>query len=67
MEMANLYGIMDKNSKGNGKMVKKMDLELGNLQRETITRANGKKTDSMAKATTFISRAPSIEAISKTF
>lgn len=43
-------GIMDKSLKENGKMVWKMDLEYGDLQRVTITKGNGFKIDNMVKA-----------------
>lgn len=48
-DMVYLSGITDKSFKENGKMVWKMDLEYGDLQRETITKGNGFKIDSMAK------------------
>ena len=41
---------MDNSLKENGEMVKKMDLELGNLQKETFMKEDGKITSKMVKA-----------------
>ncbi len=42
-DMEDTNGKMDKFTKVNGKMVKNMDLEYGEVQRETLTSENGKK------------------------
>ena len=41
MERESLYGLMDNFMKGNGKQVKKMDMEYGNLPKETTIKNNG--------------------------
>jgi hypothetical protein len=41
-----------KSSKVSGKMVKKMDSESGNLQKETIIKVCGKITDNLEKDST---------------
>lgn len=47
--MVYLSGITDKSLKEDGKMVWKMDLEYGDLQRETTTKGNGVKIGNMVK------------------
>lgn len=49
MVMEFFVGIMEKFSKVNGRMVWKMDLELGNHPKEIIMKVNGFKTGSMDK------------------
>lgn len=67
MEMVSLYGIMVRNSKDSGRMAKRTALVFGNLQRETITKANGRIIDSTAKDILSISEDLSIVGISSNF
>jgi hypothetical protein len=65
VELGNSYGTMEKNSKDNGRMGRRMDLEYGNLPKVTFTKDNGGKIGNMARGTTSIMAVPNIEATSK--
>jgi len=66
-EWVNLCGWMANNLRVIGKMVKRMAMASGNLQREIITKANGDKIGKMVKAITCIKVVPNITDILKIF
>lgn len=61
----NLYGLMAKSLRVNGKMVKRMVMVYGDLPKEIITKVSGSKIGRMAKDITFIKEGPNIMATSK--
>lgn len=62
-----MCGIMENNSRENGKTEKRMAMVFGNPRKEIATKANGRTTDNMERDNTFTQVDLNTEATSKTF
>lgn len=65
VESANSFGQMERHTRESGVQVKKTGMGFGNLQKETITKANGCKIYKTERDVTVIRVAQCIEVTSK--